>query len=67
MSVTARKLVATVALILILAVYAPLAMEVGAHVAAATGPVVQLVYFIVAGLGWTVPAGVLIWWAWRPR
>lgn len=67
MSVTARKLVATVALILILAVYAPLAMEVGAHVAAATGPVVQLVYFIVAGLGWIVPAGALIWWAWRPR
>lgn len=67
MSVTARKLLATVALILILAVYAPLAMEIGAHVAAATGPVVQLVYFVVAGLGWTVPAGLLIWWAWRPR
>lgn len=67
MSVTARKLTATVALILLLAVYAPLAMEIGAHVAAATGPALQLVYFVVAGLLWIVPAGLLILWAWRPR
>lgn len=67
MTTTLRKLIATLVLLALVVVYAPLAMEVGAHVAAATGPVVQLVYFIVAGLGWTVPAGVLIWWAWRPR
>jgi hypothetical protein len=67
MTVTARKLIATVALIVLLAVYAPLAMEIGAHVAAANGAVVQLVYFVAAGLAWIVPAGLLIAWAWRPR
>lgn len=67
MSVTVRKIVATVALLLVVVVYAPLAMEIGARVAAVSSPVVQLVYFVVAGLGWTLPAGLLIRWAWRPR
>lgn len=67
MSSTARKLIATVALILVVAVYAPLAMEIGARVSVMTGSLGQLIYFVLAGLGWILPAGLLIRWAWRPR
>jgi hypothetical protein len=67
MSVTLRKLVATVALILLVVVYAPLAMEIGARVASRTGGLGQLVYFVVAGLAWILPAGLIVAWAWRPR
>ena len=67
MSSTARKLIATVALILVVAVYAPLAMEIGARVSARYNSLVQLIYFVLAGIGWTLPAGLLIRWAWRPR
>ncbi|MBR7540380.1 DUF2842 domain-containing protein, partial [Mycobacterium tuberculosis] len=38
-----------------------------AHVAAANGAVVQLVYFVLAGLLWVLPAAALVYWAWRPR
>jgi hypothetical protein len=62
-----RKLVATVAIIVLVVLYGLLAMEIGARVATMTGTVGQFVYFILAGLLWVLPAGLLVSWGWRKR
>jgi hypothetical protein len=39
---------------------------IGAGRVATAAPLAQLAFFIVAGLAWVVPAGVLIRWMQRP-
>ena len=61
------KLIGTVALILFIAVYALLAMLVAVVLQVQGSKVAELVYYIVAGLLWVLPAGWIIWWMERPR
>jgi len=66
MSVRTRKLVGTVVLLVFLVLYAWLAAAIGSgRIAEARGHV-QLAYFLVAGLLWVIPAGLLIRWMQRP-
>jgi hypothetical protein len=65
MPATARKIIATIVLLALVVVYGPLAMEIGARVSARVGAFGQLVYFVVAGLVWVLPAAGLIYWGWR--
>lgn len=66
MNLRTRKLVSTIALLLFLLAYALAVMGIGAGRIATAAPLAQLAFFIVAGLAWIVPAGVLIRWMQRP-
>ncbi len=61
-----RKALGTMVLVLFIALYALIAMEIGAARIAGASALVQAVYFAVAGLAWILPAGLLIRWMQRP-
>jgi hypothetical protein len=66
MRVRTRKLVGTVVLLLFLLVYAVAVASIGAGRVTEASPLFQFAYFVVAGLAWVVPAGLLIRWMARP-
>ena len=66
MHIRTRKLVGTVALFLLVAVWALLAMVLAQAVAVPASPWVATLYYAVAGLGWVLPAMPLVWWMARP-
>ena len=66
MSVRTRKLVGTVVLLVFLVLYAWLAAAIGSGRITEAHGLVQLAYFLVAGLLWVIPAGILIRWMQRP-
>jgi hypothetical protein len=61
-----RKLIGTVVLFLFLVVYAWTAMVIGAGRITLAPHWLQFAYFVVAGLLWVLPAGLLIRWMQRP-
>ncbi|MFA5950670.1 MAG: DUF2842 domain-containing protein [Hyphomicrobium sp.] len=61
-----RKLLGTVLLILFLAAYALAAMLVAVVLQVNASKVVELAYYVLAGLLWVLPAGLLIKWMERP-
>lgn len=61
-----RKLAGTVILLVFMIVYALLASLAGVAVLPESSKLLQLVFYVVAGLAWTLPAGVLIRWMQRP-
>lgn len=61
-----RKLVGTVLLVVFVALYALTAMTIAAAKLPGTSGWVQLGFFVVAGLIWILPAGLLIAWMARP-
>src|SRR4030081_1557204 len=61
-----RKLIGTVALIGLVVVWALLAMALAQAVLGSANSVVQALYYVVAGLGWVLPAMPLISWMSRP-
>jgi hypothetical protein len=66
MTVRARKLIGTVVLLLFLIVYAWVAAAIGSGRITEAPAYVQFAYFLVAGLLWVIPAGLLIRWMQRP-
>jgi hypothetical protein len=66
MHIRTRKLVGTVALFVLVAVWALLAMALAQSVAVPASRWVAALYYAVAGLGWVLPAMPLIWWMARP-
>lgn len=66
MSVRARKLIGTVVLLIFLVLYTWVAMALGSGRIAQAPGLAQLAYFLVAGLLWVIPAGLLIRWMQRP-
>lgn len=61
-----RKLVGTVILLVFLIFYSIVAAVFGAMILPASAAFTQLAFYVVAGLAWTLPAGVLIRWMQRP-
>lgn len=61
-----RKLVGTVILLVFLIVYSAIAALVGAGFLPRSSKLLQLVFYVVAGLAWTLPAAILIRWMQRP-
>ncbi len=62
-----RKLVGTVALLLLVGIYAILAVAVAVVLQVRNvSKFAELAYYVVAGLLWVVPAGWLISWMQRP-
>jgi hypothetical protein len=66
MTMRTRKLVGTVALLVFLAVYALVAMATAVVLQVNASKAVELAYYVVAGLAWVVPAGVIVSWMQRP-
>ena len=61
-----RKLIGAVLLLALIVVYAFLAMLAAVALQVSASRLVELAYYIVAGLAWVVPAGLLIRWMHRP-
>jgi hypothetical protein len=66
MSVRRRKLIGTLVLLAFVAVYAVAVASIGAGRITTAPPLAQFAFFLVAGLAWVVPAGLLIRWMQRP-
>ena len=66
MRVRSRKLIGTIVLLVFLAAYAWAATSIGAGRIALAPAWAQLAYFLIAGLVWVIPAGLLIRWMQRP-
>lgn len=62
-----RKFLGTIALLLLIAVYALAAMGVAIVLQVHNvSKVVELLYYVIAGLLWVLPAGLLISWMQKP-
>jgi hypothetical protein len=61
-----RKLIGTFALLILVAVWALLAMALAQSPLLAGGGLTAALYYVVAGLGWVLPAMPLIRWMSRP-
>jgi hypothetical protein len=61
-----RKLIGTVVLLILVVTWALLAMALAPAVPLHANPVVEFVYYVVAGIGWVLPAMPLISWMLRP-
>ena len=66
MSIRARKLIGTVALLLLVAVWSLLTMALAQSALTDINGWVAAIFYIVAGLGWVLPAMPLISWMVKP-
>ena len=66
MAMRVRKLIGTAILLVFLALYAWAAAIIGAGRITLAPHWAQLAYFLIAGLLWVIPAGLLIRWMQRP-
>ena len=66
MPIRLRKLIGTVLLLILVAVWSLLAMAAAQIVLPHAGALMALAYYAVAGLGWVLPAMPLIRWMQRP-
>jgi predicted membrane channel-forming protein YqfA (hemolysin III family) len=66
MPIRLRKLIGAVALLLLVVVWALLAMALAQFPALKANGVVEVLYYVVAGLSWVLPAMPLIRWMSRP-
>lgn len=66
MSIRTRKLIGTILLLAFLALYALLAMMVAVVLQVSESKWIELAFYVIAGLSWVVPAGLLVSWMSRP-
>jgi len=66
MPIRLRKLIGAIALLALITVWALLAMAVAQFPAIKDNGVLEVLYYVVAGLGWVLPAMPLISWMLRP-
>ncbi|HEY4972310.1 MAG TPA: DUF2842 domain-containing protein, partial [Steroidobacteraceae bacterium] len=66
MSMRTRKLIGTVALLLLVSAWGLLAMALAQSVLTDINGFVAALYYVIAGLGWVLPAMPLISWMSKP-
>ena len=66
MKIRARKFVGTVVLVVFLIAYAFFVMGLAATQIVGSSGFVEVLFFLVAGLAWVIPAGLLVKWMQRP-
>ena len=66
MRLRTRKLIGTVGLLALVTAWALIAMAVAQFAFRSTNELAAWIYYVVAGLGWAVPAMPLISWMSRP-
>jgi hypothetical protein len=67
MRMRTRKLLGTIALLVLVVVWALLAMALAQTLLSSTNGLVATLYYVIAGLGWVPPAMLLISWMVRPN
>jgi hypothetical protein len=66
MQIRTRKLIGTIALLALVIVWALLGMALAQSLAVAKSRIGEIVYYVVVGIGWVLPAMPLISWMSRP-
>ena len=66
MPIRLRKFIGAILLILLVVTWALLAMALAQSPLVKTNGVIEALYYVVAGLGWVLPAMPLIRWMSRP-
>ena len=67
MTMRARKLLGTIGLLALIVVYSFAAMSVAVVLQMQNAnKAVELIYYVVAGTLWVIPAGAIIWWMQQP-
>ncbi len=66
MRIRTRKLIGTVALLVLASAWALLAMALAQSVLTDINGFVAAIFYVVAGLGWVLPAMPLVSWMVRP-
>jgi hypothetical protein len=66
MAIRIRKLLGTVALLLLVVVWSLLGMTVAQTPWLANSGLLQAIFYVVAGLGWVLPAMPIVSWMARP-
>jgi Protein of unknown function (DUF2842) len=66
MRIRTRKLLGTIALLALAAVWALMGMAVAQIPLLANSGVLQVVFYVVAGMGWVLPAMPIVSWMSRP-
>ena len=61
-----RKFIGAIALLVFLTVYALAAMMVAIALQVNASKLAEVLYYVIAGLAWTIPAGVIVWWMQQP-
>jgi hypothetical protein len=61
-----RKLIGTIVLVAFVVFYSLVAMTLAAAKLPGTSGFVQLVFYVVAGLAWVIPAAPLVAWMQKP-
>jgi hypothetical protein len=68
MPIRLKKLIGTILLVALVVVYALAATTIAAGRLAESGPVVHLIFFLVTGLLWVLPAmGIIKWMVREPK
>jgi Protein of unknown function (DUF2842) len=66
MKIRTRKLLGTIALLLLVVVWSLLGMTVAQAPWLANSGLLQAVFYVVAGIGWVLPAMPIVSWMSRP-
>ena len=66
MRMRGRKLIGAVLLLILVVTWALGAMALAQVIFTSTNELPAILYYVVAGLGWVLPAMILIWWMSRP-
>lgn len=66
MTIRTRKLIGTALIIVLVLGWALFFMALAQGRIASAGLAWQMLYYVIAGMGWVLPAGVLIKWMQRP-
>jgi len=66
MTIRIRKLIGTVALLVLVALWSLIAMALAQSVLTDINGFFAAIYYVVAGLGWVLPAMLLVKWMGRP-
>jgi hypothetical protein len=66
MPIRLRKLIGAIILIVLVVTWTLLAMALAQSALVKANGVVEIIYYVVAGLGWVLPAMPLIRWMSRP-
>lgn len=63
-----KKLIGTILILIWVPIYALLAMRIAVSVLPGANPLVELLYYAIAGTAWIIPVGLMIPWMTRePR
>jgi hypothetical protein len=66
MPIRVRKLIGSLALLVLIAAWTMLSMALAYAVFRVEVPILAAVYYVVAGIGWVLPAMPLVSWMLRP-